>query len=250
MGRFMGWKIFMHSVRMVLDNLGPALRVSAVLYLLQAASQIVTFMMPQADPMGGDPAAAPVAAGELLILMILALVASLWIAVGWHRFVLTGETPRGWLPAWHGSEMLSYLGRSIVIGLLIGLGIAVIGGLAMGVAMAAPGLVGLVAFGLVGLASYVFFRIGLILPAAALGKTLSLGESWKATAKDDKAILVLALIVMAGQFLISVPAMIDGDSSSVISLIYSIVVNWFATMIGISVLTTLYGCFVEGRALD
>jgi len=186
MGRFMGWKIFMHSVRMVLDNLGPALRVSAVLYLLQAASQIVTFMMPQADPKGGDPAAAPVAAGELLILMILALVASLWIAVGWHRFVLTGETPRGWLPAWHGSEMLSYLGRSIVIGLLIGLGIAVIGGLAMGVAMAAPGLVGLVAFGLVGLASYVFFRIGLILPAAALGKTLSLGESWKATAKDTR----------------------------------------------------------------
>lgn len=182
--------------------------------------------------------------------MVLALVASLWIAVGWHRFVLTGESPRGWLPAWHGSEILSYLGRSIVIGLLIGLGIAVIGGLAMGVAVAAPGLVGLVAFGLVGLASYVFFRIGLILPAAALGEKLSLGESWQATRQDDKAILVLALIVMAGQFLITVPAMIDGDSSSVISLIYSIVVNWFATMIGISVLTTLYGYFVEGRSLD
>lgn len=246
----MGWTIFMHSVRMVLDNLGPALRVSAVLYLLQAASQILTFFMPQADPTAGDPTVAPVAAGELLILMVLALVASLWIAVGWHRFVLTGETPRGWLPAWHGSEILSYLGRSIVIGLLIGLGIAVIGGLAMGVAMAVPGLMGMVAFGLVGLASYVFFRIGLILPAAALGEKLSLGESWQATAKDDKAILVLALIVMAGQFLISVPAMIDGNSSSVISLVYSIVVNWFATMIGISVLTTLYGYFVEGRSLD
>lgn len=246
----MGWTIFMHSVRMVLDNLGPALRVSAVLYLLQAASQILTFFMPQADPTAGDPTVAPVAAGELLLLMVLALVASLWIAVGWHRFVLTGETPRGWLPAWHGSEILSYLGRSIVIGLLIGLGIAVIGGLAMGVAMAVPGLMGMVAFGLVGLASYVFFRIGLILPAAALGEKLSLGESWQATAKDDKAILVLALIVMAGQFLISVPAMIDGNSSSVISLVYSIVVNWFATMIGISVLTTLYGYFVEGRSLD
>lgn len=246
----MGWTIFMHSVRMVLDNLGPALRVSAVLYLLQAASQILTFFMPQADPTAGDPTVAPVAAGELLILMVLALVASLWIAVGWHRFVLTGETPRGWLPSWHGSEILSYLGRSIVIGLLIGLGIAVIGGLAMGVAMAVPGLMGMVAFGLVGLASYVFFRIGLILPAAALGEKLSLGESWQATAKDDKAILVLALIVMAGQFLISVPAMIDGNSSSVISLVYSIVVNWFATMIGISVLTTLYGYFVEGRSLD
>ncbi|MBY6003963.1 hypothetical protein KUV62_08595 [Salipiger bermudensis] len=246
----MGWTIFMHSVRMVLDNLGPALRVSAVLYLLQAASQILTFFMPQADPTAGDPTVAPVAAGELLILMVLALIASLWIAVGWHRFVLTGETPRGWLPAWHGSEILSYLGRSIVIGLLIGLGIAVIGGLAMGAAMAVPGLMGMVAFGLVGLASYVFFRIGLILPAAALGEKLSLGESWQATAKDDKAILVLALIVMAGQFLISVPAMIDGNSSSVISLVYSIVVNWFATMIGISVLTTLYGYFVEGRSLD
>ena len=95
-----------------------------------------------------------------------------------------------------------------------------------------------------------FFRIGLILPAAALGERLTLRESWQASGQDDKAILVLALIVMGARLLIELPAMIDGSTGTVVSLIYGIVVNWFVTMIGISVLTTLYGHFVEGRSID
>ena len=43
MGRFMGWKIFMHSVRMVLDNLGVALRLSLLLYLVQVVFTVFLF---------------------------------------------------------------------------------------------------------------------------------------------------------------------------------------------------------------
>lgn len=246
----MGWKIFVHSVRMVLDNLGAALRVSLLLYLVQVVNQVIVYASPQIGAASGEPMQSPAASFELLIMMILALIASLWIAVGWHRFVLTGEQPRGVLPHWHGAAIMSYLGRSIMIGLLLGLGIAVVAGLALGLATAAPGLVGVVVFGLVGLASYLFFRIGLILPAAALGERLTLRESWQASGQDDKAILVLALIVMGARLLIELPAMIDGSTGTVVSLIYGIVVNWFVTMIGISVLTTLYGHFVEGRSID
>ena len=36
-----GWRIFVHSVRMVVDNLGTALRLSLVLYLVQVAGAVL-----------------------------------------------------------------------------------------------------------------------------------------------------------------------------------------------------------------
>ncbi|MCR8549560.1 hypothetical protein M4578_17145 [Salipiger sp. P9] len=243
----MGWKIFVHSVRMVVDNLHAALRVSLLLYMVQAGFQIMLFFSMQG---AGEGPVSPGSVGNLMIASLLTLLASLWIAVGWHRYVLTGETPNGWLPRWHGPELLGYLGRSFMIGLLLGLGIGVVAGLVAAAISAVPMLLGLLGFGVVGLASYVFFRVGLILPAAALGESLSLRESWEATGRDDKALVVLALLVIAAQFLIGLPAMIDGETGSVISLIYRLVVDWFAMMIGVSTLTTLYGYFIEGRSID
>ena len=46
----MGWKIFVHSVRMVLDNLGAALRVSLLLYLVQVVNQVIVYASPQTRP--------------------------------------------------------------------------------------------------------------------------------------------------------------------------------------------------------
>ncbi len=243
----MGWKYFLHSVRMVLDNLGVALRLSAVLYMVQMALTVFVFV----SPGGADPTQqTPEAAGELLILMVFSLIASLWIAVGWHRFVLTQEPPAGIVPRWHGPELLRYFGRSLLIALLLVAGGAVIGGLVLGVASQVPALAGLAIFGLVGLGSYVFFRVGLVLPAAALGRSLTMRESWAATGRDSTALLQLALIVMAGQFLIEIPGMIDGDAGGPIALIYDLVINWFVTMFGVSLLTTLYGVFIENRRID
>ena len=243
----MGWKMFLHSVRMVLDNLGVALRLSLLLYLVQVVFTVFLFT----SPGGGDPMQqTPAGAGEMFLLSLFAVVSSLWIAVGWHRFVLTGETPPGFVPRWHGSEMLSYFGRSLLIGLLLIAIASVIGGLALGLAAQVPALTGMVVFGLVGLCSYVFFRLGLVLPAAALGQSLKLRESWDATKRDTTALVQLAVIVMGGRLLIEIPGMIDGTTGGVVSLVYNVVLNWFVTMIGVSLLTTLYGYFVERRRID
>ncbi|MBN9886070.1 hypothetical protein [Salipiger abyssi] len=246
----MGWKIFMHSVRMVLDNLQAALRISLLLYLVQVALQVMIFSGSGGSVDPQEIAATPAAAGNLLIMLVFAVLASLWIAVGWHRYVLTGEMPAGWLPRWHGAELGSYLWRSIMIGLVIGLALVTIGAVLGMLVMGIPGLARLLIFGMAGLVSYVFFRIGLILPAAALGQSLQMRDAWEATKQDDKAILVLALISMAAQIVIGLPAMIDGDTSSLISLIYRVVVDWFVMMFGISLLTTLYGYFIERRRID
>lgn len=244
-----GWQIFMHSVRLVLNNLGAALKVSALLYLVQVANQAVLWMRPPAIMEDGMPTMDPGQAFQSLILGLLAIVASLWIAVAWHRYVLEEEYPSGYLPRWHGSNMLSYLGRSILIGLIVALGM-VVAAIPVGLISAVlPGLAGLFAFGLIGLAAYLFFRLGVMLPAAAIGRPMKLGEAWGVTKDDDGAVVVLALIVIAASVVIQLPSLIGGQGT-VIDLIYQIVTGWFATIIGISVLTTLYGHYVEGRPID
>ncbi|MCC1492469.1 hypothetical protein [Cognatishimia sp. F0-27] len=244
-----GWQIFMHSVQLVLRNLTAALQVSGLLYLVQVAAQISAWSNPA--PVSDDPIAAIGAQASFgsVLLSIAGLIASLWIAVGWHRYVLANETPRGWVPVWQGPYLLGYLGRSVLIGLLIAIAI-MIAGIPVGLlAAVVPSIAALFAFGLVGLGGYLFFRLGVMLPAGAVGKPLKLKEAWEATRDDDGAVIVLAFIVMGGSALIQLPSLIGG-AGTIVDLVYQIVVGWFATVIGISVLTTLYGHYVEGRPID
>ncbi len=167
-----GWQIFTHSVRLVFTNVDHALRVSLVLYLVLAASQVASFLYPP-EMTEIDGIDVPVMSGayamQNLIFAVLAIIASLWIAVAWHRFVLAEEYPKGWIPRWHGASMLGYLGRSILLGLVVIIGVSV-ASLPFGLIVAGlPGLVFLLPFVLVGLAAYLFFRLGVMLPGAALG---------------------------------------------------------------------------------
>jgi hypothetical protein len=113
-----------------------------------------------------------------------------------------------------------------------------------------PALAGIMSLILIGAAAYLFFRLGIMLPAAALGEKLTLGETWDVTKGRSSIILVLALIVVGASVIIQLPSWFNDNPSSIINVVYSLVVNWFATIIGISVLTTLYGHFVENRPID
>ena len=248
-----GLQIFTHSVRLVFSNLENALRVSLVLYLVQAANSIFLYLNPpEMTEMAGTefPVMVPGTAGSSLLLSILAVIASLWIAVAWHRFVLAEEYPTGWLPRWHGSNMLSYLGRSILLGLFIAFAVVAASIPISLIAMVAPPLVAMVPFFMIGFGAYLFFRLSVMLPAAALGEKLRLGEAWDATKGETGTLLTLTAIVVAASIVVQLPTLLSGDATSFISLVYALVVNWFATVIGISLLTTLYGHFIEKRPID
>lgn len=45
--------------------------------------------------------------------MVVAFIATLWIAVAWHRFVLLNEAPQGLLPAFKGDRVMAYLLRML-----------------------------------------------------------------------------------------------------------------------------------------
>ncbi|MFP7569374.1 hypothetical protein ACGKZZ_01235 [Marivita sp. S2033] len=248
-----GWQIFRHSFNLVMTNLDQALRLSLVLYLVQSAYTIYSYLNPpELTEVEGTqiPTMSPETVLPTIVLGLLAVIASLWIAVAWHRFALMGEQVRGWVPRFHGSEILSYLGRSILIGFLIVFGVIIVS-VPVGLLSAGlPALLGLLTLFLVGFAAYLFFRLGIMLPAAALGNKLRLGEAWAATKGQSATILVLALIVVGASIVIQLPSWFNDDPSSIINLVYALVMNWIATMIGISVLTTLYGHYVEGRSID
>ncbi|MCK0151254.1 hypothetical protein MWU54_14530 [Marivita sp. S6314] len=248
-----GWQIFRHSFNLVMTNLDQALRLSLVLYLLQSSYTIYSFFNPP-QMMEFDGAQVPVMDPSTILptilLGLLAIIASLWIAVAWHRYALTGETTSGWIPQFHGSAVLGYLGRSILIGLLIMLAVVVVSIPVGIISIGMPGLAGVMTLALIGIGAYLFFRLGVMLPAAALGEKLSLGAAWDETKGESGTILTLALIVVGASIIVQLPSWFNDDPTSVINVVYSLVVNWFATIIGISVLTTLYGHFVEKRPID
>lgn len=244
-----GWQIFRYSFWMVINNIETAFRLSVVLYALQALNQVLVLLYAPEEPITGTPVS-PVIAVIFLVTGFLAIFASLWIAVAWHRFVLTGESEAGAVPPLHGSLILGYLGRSIMIGLIIALALVIVG-VPVFMATAAAPLTGFVMLvGLFVIGAYLFLRLSLILPACAIGQKITVKEAWTATAKDHGSVFVLAVIVVFLGAVLQIPTWLTPDPRSFVNLVYTVVTGWFTTMIGVSVLTTLFRVYIESRSLD
>src|SRR5262245_56365155 len=106
------WQIFSQSVLRVFNNLGAAVRVSLVPYLIVVLASVLlvgsAFMsLMQA---GNDPAAMQAAFSnnfpwlQFAICFVVVIVCFTWVAVAWHRYVLLDETP-GWLPPFKGGRI-------------------------------------------------------------------------------------------------------------------------------------------------
>lgn len=251
-----GWLIFVHSVRQVFGNLNAALRVSALLYLVQVAAQVV--LIGNLMDISDADRRAMIAADEFPVVgfavyLLIAVITGLWIAVGWHRYVLTEERP-GLLPPFHGDRMLGYLGKGLLIGLilivpLVGLGLilAMIGpGLVMGGPVASLTVLTLVVYLPIGI---LITRLSTMLPGAALRAGVPISAGWNATKGEFVPILVLTL---ASGLLLWLPQPIGAllfGRDNLLAFIWDTLVNWPILMIGISVMTTLYGHYIEKRAL-
>ncbi|MEM8851135.1 MAG: hypothetical protein AAGE03_14010 [Pseudomonadota bacterium] len=260
----LAWDIFKKAVLLIVDNISGALRISAVPYALLAVvnlyflDSVTASVILSTDTM---PALNAGAAQAMFFNALVQIVVFLWIAVAWHRYVLLQEGGDGWIPAFQGGYMLGYLGRGILLGLIIA---AVLVAIVVALGFIAP-------FFAVAVASIVsiilFYRLGLILPAGAVGKPITIGEAWTATEGQSATVVALALISFFASLLLQLPTILDGISSgavdpagdasqmlsaatSPVSLVYNLVVNWIVLLVGVSMLSTLYGHFVEGRPLD
>jgi uncharacterized membrane protein len=99
------------------------------------------------------------------------------------------------------------------------------------------------------------YRLSVKLPAVALGRTdFGLGEAWAATDGNFWQLLGLILMFIAcvviaglGVFLFSMLFGALGTFGLALAVGIQVLVNWVATILGVTLLTSLYGFFVEGR---
>lgn len=255
-----GYRMLRHIVAQVFGNLGQAARLTLVPTFLPAAILLALFMSwgvsytTFGDPTV-DPAQLPdVNPGVIFLTVLAGVVVSVitycWAAVGWHRFVLLEEYGRGVVPVWHGPYIMSYLGRAFLIG-LFAVAVSILAMIVIGIIISvvqsnAIAFVLLTGFTL-GL-TWLITRVGLILPAAALGQKMSFGESWEATKPVASHMLVpLFFISLAMVILNQLVIAIFGDSA--LSIVPSAVLYWFQVLLNLSLMTTLYGTQVEGRTL-
>ncbi|WP_457646114.1 hypothetical protein [Profundibacter sp.] len=249
-----GWKIFTHSLGMVFNNLGAALRISGVLYLIQAAVSVyytITFSeYLLAISSGAMPPPPDGAIFTGLMVVVVSVFVPIWIAVAWHRYILLEENPGAAVPTFHGPQIMVYLGKSILIGLLLVGGGMAVGGISV-IVLGIFGSYGLIAGMVLAFVFmiYISYRIGLVLPAAALGKKMAFGEAQDMTSQAKSVVFQLAIITIGFGVLTQLPSYFNADPASAINIVYSQVTGWIVMMLGISILTTLYGVYVENREL-
>ncbi len=253
-----GLEIFVHSVKMVLRNLKQALQISLVPALIGGMIVIalsvlfgISFEDISTEPNGlPDAASSGAIAGFLLSVLLSIFTIMLWIVVSWHRFVLLEEYPVGFLPAFRSDRVLAYFGRLLMLMLLAA--VAMIPAMfVVGMLGQAPAVVGiLVWFLVVVLLTVAFYRVSPILPGAAIGRNLKLSEAWQATAGAEGAIVLLvilsALFQMLLQFLASILLFVPIIGPLVVVFAMMLVVP----LINVSILTTIYGVFIEKRELS
>lgn len=251
-----GWQIFRHSIRQVTGNLEAALRVSGLLYLAQFVVGLLVgggMAMSMGGPTGMlENLSAGFALG-VVVAIVASVVTGLWIAVGWHRFVLLGEAA-ALVPVFRGDRIWSYFLYSLGYGLILIVGGAIWGGIVgfivSGLASGSIGLFLVVMGVLVNLPILVVaFRLTAALPGVALGSDMTFLSGWTATTGRTAEIAGLALVVVLVMVAIQMLAFVILGRIMALSFIWAFVLGWLQMIVGVSILTTLYGHYIEKRDL-
>lgn len=242
-----GWTIFTHSVGLAARNWKEALKI----FLVPVALCVALFVVigGSIGLTAGDEPTGSVAL--LLLILPLVFVVIFWSVVSWHRFVLLEEYPTGWIPPFRFDRILSYFGHGLLLGLvalvlmvpviaLMAL-FASIGGEVLSIIIVIPAYIALVV---------IMYRLIPILPAAAIGKPLKLMESFNATKGATGAIIVLLLVLFGVNLGVQLAVAALMAIFPPLGILFSLAASLFLSIVNISVLTTFYGHYIEGRSID
>ncbi|MGB3314109.1 MAG: hypothetical protein WBB85_06835 [Albidovulum sp.] len=248
----MAFRIFIHAFRMVFGNFGAALRISTPMIVMSLLGAFI--LMPDETSSTGTPAEqfSNFFTGPLLMWLLAYLVATLWVAVAWHRYCLREEYPGAIVPAFHLDRILGYFGWSILI-MLVAILVSLVAGTIIGGLAAitqSAALAGLLWFGWFGVLLWFIQRLSLVLPASAINEGKSLRQSWEATRPISGTILAVALMFALFSALVGQAALPLFGVSLVLGGVINGIAQWISTMLGLSILTTIYGICIEGRTIE
>ncbi|MCE8507321.1 hypothetical protein KBY28_02550 [Ruegeria pomeroyi] len=256
----LGWRIFLHSVQMVLRNWRHALRLGLVPAILGSLATLALAWVTQSGPAFeqffgaglNDFDKTEITRQHLLfslLVIVLQSVAGLWIVITWHRFILLEEAQDGWVPPLRPGRILAYLALSIGIGLIcaaVALPV-VFASAALAVALGARGMGEALTLAAFLLLSPWLQRLLLVLPASAIGQPLSFGDALRLTRGQYWTMLGVAALGFAMQYGLSTVLSFVGGVSTVGPVAALFLTLLLQSLFGASILTTLYGVFVEKR---
>lgn len=257
-----------HAFRSTTDNIGFAFHISWPWVLILLPFNVATnlYMVVNGLETGGEPDPAKIgmyfAVATPLILASIVAYAS--IAVNWHRYVLLDEIAQGLQRLRIDSLTWRYIGNFILIMLVIiacSILVMIILGL-VGIlerAIFGETVAGFAVIPVIGVL-YIFafvaaYRLMVKLPAVALGrKDFAIGDAWRVTKGNSWRMLGLLILfflclVLIGVIMLAITYAFGllGTVGLSLAVAIQVMVNWVATILGVTLLTSLYGFFVEGR---
>jgi hypothetical protein len=257
---------FSHSINSTINNLKFAFHVSWPWLILLLPVSVFSNVYFQLHPIQPNtmPDAQTVLLGFLSAAVEIGVFAS--IAVAWHRYILKDEVPQtigqrmrvdGVVLRYAGNTILVWL-RILAMWLLVLVPFLIVAvggavsktlGVLLGIVWAIGGLVYLI--WLIGAAG----RWSVKLVSVAVGNDIPMRDAWAATEGSHWQIVGLyALFVLCAfgvGLVLTGLAYVGGSSGSVPLLIVAMavqtMVNWVFAIWGVTLLTSLYGFFIEKR---
>lgn len=203
------------------------------------------------------------AALAMIGLAVLILVLWLNMSVAWHRHVLLGEPARQWAKG-RGHQLLSFVGHAVLLSLVLLPAVAaaflimhvffrvVVDGhrdLAALVAQGFPVWFKVLNFVVGALLLALLLRLSTALAGAALRQPRPLGTAWRATRGQGPTFILLGAVMYVTQLALPLAAPMLAMAPWPVIILTSTMVTWLSGLLWLSVTTTLWGHFVEGRAL-
>jgi hypothetical protein len=243
-----------HAFQSVWLNRMVALRMSWIWYIIVAL--VLAFSTQMASTRGAANPEAPQAEFFLIdaLTLLLVLLVNSTFAVHWHRYILLDEIPGMFDTFRLDGKVWRYFGNSLLIMLgLIVPSIAIAIPFVFIAAVFAPQLAALgSAIGVIIVVSVGFLRLGLKLPAIALGVIdYRFADAWRASAGNSVRIAAVFLITLSvaliAAAIVAALSLSGAFLGVVLGFILQLVINWFLTFFMITLLTSLYGFFVQKR---
>jgi hypothetical protein len=256
-----------HAIKSTVDNIGFAFHISWPWMVLLLPLNIITNIYLGLNAMH-DPFQDPAQLytenfGFVIPLAIASIIAYSSIAVNWHRYVLLDEVAEGWSRLRIDGLMWRYIGNVFLIVLILAAGIAaaalamVLVGMLLALIMGEASLIVIVpvSIALYAYAIVAMYRLMVKLPGIALGRTdFGMRDAWRVTTGNSWQILGLLLLffgclLVLGLVLLLVTYLLGlaGTIGLSVSIAIQVMINWVTTILGVTLLTSLYGFFVEER---
>ncbi|WP_207102729.1 hypothetical protein [Paracoccus shandongensis] len=242
------FRILLHAIRQVFGNFRQALGLLAMPVAIQAVL-LASAVLLGANIRGTQPGIGPISL--MLALMLGAAACVVWFAVRWHRFVLLDESKNLLAPPSR-AAFWRYVGTMVLTVILMIPAMLVTIGVLYAVHQGGIPVLTFIAILVLSVLLYALTLVlGTALPGAAVGAHRPIGAAWRALKPAAGTIVLLTIMGLVSYEVIE--AMLDmflaiGLPTSLV-VILSAIAYWLSTFIGLSVVTTLWGHFVEGRPL-